>query len=290
MKRALLLGANSLLASRFLPFVQKQRELSLVTVARRSGWDHQIDPTDPRALAATLAETKPDFVLNFIGAADVDQCEADPTWARQGNVAVNRALRTALDAHPIPVVFISTDAVYDGPGANRENQPNPRNTYAETKLEGERALEGIPHIILRTNFFGRSRTSKMTTSDWWIQACRERKFVHVIEDSTFSAVHMETLSAGILQALRNPRTGIYNFGTNDVVKKMDFLFRLGEKLRLPLPPHDLRPANELPGRARRGVGLGMDSGLFARTFDFEPPSMEEEIEKTVQDDSRSDRS
>ena len=80
-----------------------------------------------------------DLVLHAAAWTDVDGAEADPAGAEAVNVAGTRNV-VALGA---PVVYYSTDYVFDG--TKREpyvesDEPRPQSVYGRTKLEGEREV------------------------------------------------------------------------------------------------------------------------------------------------------
>ena len=98
----------------------------------------------PEADARTRAEldvTRPfsadaDLVLHAAAWTDVDGAESDPAGAELVNVAGTRNVA----ALSVPVVYFSTDYVFDG--IKREpylesDEPGPVSVYGRTKLEGE---------------------------------------------------------------------------------------------------------------------------------------------------------
>src|SRR6185503_10854840 len=89
-------------------------------------------------------------------------CERNPAVARLNNVEVTRVL-TELAAD-IPLLFFSTDMVFDGSKGNytEADAPNPLTVYAETKFAAERiALANPKHTVIRTSL-NAGRTSHGT--------------------------------------------------------------------------------------------------------------------------------
>ena len=80
-----------------------------------------------------------DLVLHAAAWTDVDGAEADPQGARLVNVGGTRNV-AALGA---PVVYYSTDYVFDGSSASRTSSRtsrSPLSVYGRTKLDGEREV------------------------------------------------------------------------------------------------------------------------------------------------------
>lgn len=112
---------------------------------------------DPDALSRTFAKATPDVVIHAAAWTDVDGCESDPAKARSINSS--GALNVAQEASKgdIPLVFISTDFVFDG---NKDkpyiesDECQPLGVYAASKYGGEKAIERTlkDYAILRTSW------------------------------------------------------------------------------------------------------------------------------------------
>ena len=80
------------------------------------------------------------LVLHAAAWTDVDGAEADPEGAARVNVQGTRSV-VALGA---PVVYFSTDYVFDGSKAEpyvESDEPRPLSVYGRSKLEGEREVQ-----------------------------------------------------------------------------------------------------------------------------------------------------
>ena len=141
-----------------------------VEVARAAGYPGrarplmraEIDLADFRAVERLFARESPTGVIHCAARSRSPACQADPAGARLQNVEVTR--RLAELAAEVPMVFLSTDLVFDGrrDGANggyrEDDAVNPLSVYAETKVEAEAWVRRNPrHAIVRTSLnFGRS--------------------------------------------------------------------------------------------------------------------------------------
>jgi dTDP-4-dehydrorhamnose reductase len=104
---------------------------------------------------------RPDLVLHAAAWTDVDGAEADPQGAARVNVEGTRNV-AALGA---PVVYFSTDYVFDGRKAGpyvESDEPGPISEYGGTKLAGEREVrEGW--IVRSSWLFGWTGTNFVRT-------------------------------------------------------------------------------------------------------------------------------
>jgi dTDP-4-dehydrorhamnose reductase len=120
----------------------------------------ELDVTDQRAVAAAVADCKPDVVANCAAWTAVDDAEAHETEALavNGTGAGNLATVIASGAAPAGcrLVHLSTDYVFSGDASRpyaEDADPGPRTAYGRTKLAGERAVhEALPQAgyVVRT--------------------------------------------------------------------------------------------------------------------------------------------
>jgi len=121
-----------------------------VTAADRS----VIDITDARAVAALLADVRPDVVINAAAYTAVDACETDVDGATAVNATAVGNLRSACDAVEAHLVQVSTDYVFDGTLDRpyvETDATNPQSVYGRTKLAGEIAA-GDAAAVVRTSW------------------------------------------------------------------------------------------------------------------------------------------
>jgi len=116
------------------------------TAATREQWDVRFPP--PPELV-----TECDLLLHAAAWTDVDGAEDDP----QGAAAVNVGGAQQAAAVGAPLVYFSTDYVFDG--AKREpylesDAPRPLGAYGRTKLFGEAAAGNQAWIVRSSWLFG----------------------------------------------------------------------------------------------------------------------------------------
>ncbi len=107
-----------------------------------------------RRAHALLSAAQPSHVFLSAGMTWVDGCERDEEAAIQVNAKAPAMLARAAADAGIPLVFFSSDYVFDGESGPYDETacPNPVNVYGRTKLAGEQGvLEASPmHLVLRT--------------------------------------------------------------------------------------------------------------------------------------------
>jgi len=115
----------------------------------------ELDLTDVRAVREHFQRDKPGLLIHCAGLTKTSLCQQEPALAWKLNVEV--AARLAELAADMPLIFFSTDLVFDGRKGNYDetDSPNPMNVYAETKVAAERiVLANTRHTVIRTSLNG----------------------------------------------------------------------------------------------------------------------------------------
>ena len=115
----------------------------------------QLDLLDAAAVRREFQSDLPQLVIHCAAVSVVGDAQKNPDLAWRTNVEVTR--RLAELASEIPLVFFSTDLVFDGRKGNySEMDPvNPLHVYGETKVAAEEiVLKNPRHLVVRTSLNG----------------------------------------------------------------------------------------------------------------------------------------
>jgi len=120
-----------------------------------------LDISDDAAVAAAMARAQPQAIINCAAYNDVDGAEDHPVEALNANAFAVRALARAAAEHGAAFVHYSTDFVFDGTASEpytETDSPNPRGTYAASKLLGEWFAADAPraYVLRVESLFGRA--------------------------------------------------------------------------------------------------------------------------------------
>jgi dTDP-4-dehydrorhamnose reductase len=134
---------------------------------------------------------RPELVLHAAAWTDVDGAEADAAGAAVVNVAGTDNV-VALGA---PVVYFSTDYVFDG--AKREpylesDEPRPLSVYGRTKLDGEHEIRA-GWVVRSSWLFGPTGHNFVRTM---LRLGSEREEVSVVDDQRGSPTYVGHLADG----------------------------------------------------------------------------------------------
>jgi dTDP-4-dehydrorhamnose reductase len=291
--RIFVTGASGILGSYLAPFLAGAGH-EVYAFSRQGKCSLEGCTTGTGSLAHALHWFQPEVAINLAALTDVDACERNSIAAIQGNVTPVRLL-TAQIQRSVPdcrLLQISTDQVYEviDPGLNFadniEQRPNPVNIYGYTKLLGEyAAMEVNNWTVIRTNFFGRSRASRKSFTDWLFASALESAPLNLWNNVFFSPLSMATLAKGIAVVLDRPINGVFNLGSRAGASKYDFakmfLSGAGFSLTTTKEVGYSRDTSEL--FAKRPHEMRMNVTKFERAFDIQLPSLESEIDSTIRE-------
>ncbi|HUH96497.1 MAG TPA: SDR family oxidoreductase [Anaerolineales bacterium] len=195
------------------------------------------DLLDPDAAYHLVSRSKPEAVIHCAALANLDACEADPDLAYQMNADLPARLADACARRKIRLIHISTDAVFDGQkdGAYSEGDPpNPQGVYAQTKLEGERAVLQVNPmaIVARVNFYGWSLSGKRSLAEFFINNLSTGKNVNGFTDVLFCPMLVNHLSDVLLSMLERGLRGLYHVVGPQAMSKYQFGVEIARRFGL----------------------------------------------------------
>jgi len=276
--RVLVTGATGLLG----PYLADAFAVgATVVTTSRHGGDLPGDLTSAAEARRILTDADPTVVVHAAALTDVDRCEHDQGEADAVNRAAVDHLASALAADRVLVV-VSTDQVYpDRPGPHREGTEAPVNVYGRSKLAGERAAGRHPGaLVLRTNFFGPSRSpGRESLSDWVAVRMAAGDAITLFEDVWFNPLHAATLAALAAAAVGAGLRGVFNVGSRVGCTKETFGLAVARHLGLPTDRARTGRSDDEPSRAPRPHDLRMDVRRFEEALGVALPDTRHEVER-----------
>jgi dTDP-4-dehydrorhamnose reductase len=149
----------------------------------------------------------------FAAIARIATCDGDPQGSAFVNVRQTVALADRLLARGIPVLFLSTNQVFDGsvPHVTAEAPVNPTTEYGRQKARTEawfreRMEQGARAAILR---LAKVVSLDMPLVHGWVNAMRAGQPVQAFRDMTMAPAETEMVSASIAALLKDRAHGIF---------------------------------------------------------------------------------
>lgn len=270
--RVLVTGCGGLLAGHIVQYFEKANKGDVLGVSRA---DYDLNS---RIDVKKMLQFSPDVVIHCAAETDVDFCEREPIKAMAANRDTTANIVSLLN-RASKFVYISTDMVYpDILGPHAEQDAGPINMYGKSKFAGESCARVNPHhLILRTNFFGSSKTpGRFSFSDWVIKSLTDGGTPLFFNDVFWTPLHMDTLSAWVAELVDRDLVGTYNLGSTTVMSKAAFAGAVAEHCGLleQFNKAFIGPSSYL---TRRPKDLSLDSSKIDPNKIL--PTLESEIKK-----------
>jgi dTDP-4-dehydrorhamnose reductase len=192
---------------------------------------------DRHVFIPALDHFRPDCVINCAALTNLEECEKYPGQAKILNINLARDLAEDCKKRNVKLIHLSTDAVFDGTknGAYKEeDEPNPQSIYAQTKLDGEKAVQdAYPQaIIARVNFFGWSLSGHRSLAEFFFNNLSEGKKVNGFTDVIFCPLWATDLSRILLTMLEKNLSGLYHVIGSQAIDKYRFGLELARRFGL----------------------------------------------------------
>lgn len=211
------------------------------------------DITKADAIRAALARIQPEVVVHPAGIPDLDICEADPAKAYVVNVHGTRHVAEAAAELGAAVVYISTDAVFDGKKQSPylESDPAvPPTVYGRTKLRGEEIVRALPrHWVFRVSvLFGPGKTNFVEKG---LRKISAGETYQVASDQLGCATYVPDAARKIVEVVEARLYGLYHLSNQGACSRLELARRAAELAGLDPATVIGIPSEQMGRRARR---------------------------------------
>ena len=186
----------------------------------------QADLSDESTAREIVRSFKPRWIVHCAALTDVDRCEEFPQEAMRINANMPRILAREARHVGASMVYIGTDAIFDGQRGNysEEDPPSPINAYAESKLAGENAVqeELRDALIVRTNIYGWNAQNKLSLAEWVLSRLDAGVPVPGFRDVMFTPVLVNDFIKIILEMMKHSLKGVYHVAGAESCSKYVF--------------------------------------------------------------------
>jgi dTDP-4-dehydrorhamnose reductase len=195
------------------------------------------DVLDFSKLDEIFASEKPEAVINCAALANLEDCEDNPSLAKQLNVDFPRQLARICKEKNIPLVHISTDAVFDGEKDDfytEDDTPNPLSVYAKTKLDGEQTVltENPEALVARVNFYGWSLNGRRSLAEFFVNNLLNNKSMSGFTDVLFCPMLVNDTARLLIKMLQKNLHGLYHVVGPHALSKYQFGVEIARKFHL----------------------------------------------------------
>tara|TARA_Y100000389_G_scaffold166012_1_gene170470 strand:- start:30486 stop:31328 length:843 start_codon:yes stop_codon:yes gene_type:complete len=235
--RAVIFGGTGLLGSSILDDLQKKGCQCFISSQKKKS-DFKSNLQSEKKILKFLKKINPNIIINCSGETNVDLCNESFKTAFSSNVLTVRNIVSAIKKTKKKIYFmhISTDHVYNNKKASNEENVKISNYYGASKYLGEIEAQKLKNsVILRTNFYGKSKANKrLSYSDYLIYNLSKKKNINIPVNVYFNPIHIDYLNQIILKLILFKINGVFNIGSKDVISKYNFAKKVAMKYKLNL--------------------------------------------------------
>lgn len=232
MLKILIFGGSGLIGSRI-------RELLWVKYQIIAPSHLQVDITEKKQVERIIEESKPDYIIYAAGLTSVDKAEQHPRLAYSLNVQSPALIAKVAAKDGIPLLYFSTDAVFDGSKSNEpyieDDKTNPISEYGKSKLLGEQMVMKASDrnciarviIVYSHNFTNRRRFVQVV-----LETLKKGENFYGILDQVVSPIYVDDVVSAVDLFIKSKSHGIYHLGAKDYVTNYEFVKKLAQTLNL----------------------------------------------------------
>lgn len=243
----------------------------------------EMDITNVDQVNKVIKEGNYDAVVHCAAWTAVDKAE-DPMLletVRKVNVEGTENIANVCKELDIPMMYFSTDYVFDGQGEtpwNEYSERKPLNVYGQTKYEGELVVEKLKkHFIIRIAWvFGVNGNNFIKTM---LRLGKERGSVSVVYDQIGNPTYTLDLAKLVVDMIQTDKYGTYHAtNSGEFISWYDFaceIFKQAE-LEVEVSPVD---SNSFPAAAKRPNNSRMNQSELDKNGFSRLPSWQDALNR-----------
>lgn len=284
MAKFLITGANGQVGYCLTQQLQGKAEILAVD---RDG----LDITDREAVFRTVADFRPDVIINAAAHTAVDRAETEIELSEAININGAKYLAEAAAEIDALILHISTDYVFNGQGDKpySETDPvDPQGVYGKSKQVGEIAVQNAnpKSVILRTSWvFGEHGNNFVKTM---LRLGKERDSLGVVADQFGSPTYAGDIATALIEianqilAGKQDAFGIYHFSGQPYTSWHGFAETIFEqavlqKILEKAPLVNAIATSDYPTPAKRPANSRLDLSKIQQTFGIKPSNWQKAL-------------
>ncbi len=225
-------------------------------------------------------EIKPDAVLHLAACSNPNYCESNPEVSYIANVQVSMTIASICKKKSKPLLFSSTDLVFDGTQApySESAKAMPISVYGLHKLKTEQELLKLnPSICIARLpvMFGLPKWGN-SFMNAWIKNLKAKKKIYAFTDEFRTKVSGTTAVEGMLLLLNKKVNGIWHLGGQESISRYDFAVLMAQVFDLPPALIVASKQADVQMAAARPSNVSLDS-TKAYKLGYNPRPLEQEL-------------
>ena len=225
-----------------------------------------MDITDAEQVRTVITQYGPDAVIHCAAYTAVDAAEDNVELCRKINVDGTRHIAEVCKDMNIPMMYFSTDYVFDGQGESfrkEDDEKAPLNVYGQSKYDGELAVQELieKHFILRISWvFGINGNNFIKTM---LRVGPQRGELGVVADQIGSPTYTYDLAKLVIDMIQTDKYGAYHVTNDGLCSWYEFACEIFKQAGLDVKVNPLTTA-EYPVKATRPFNSRLSKDKLVR--------------------------
>ena len=221
----------------------------------------EMDVTDAKMVEKVITDAKVDVVMHGAAYTAVDAAEDNEEQCRLVNANGTENIAAVCKKLDIPMVYISTDYVFDGQGTRPwepEDERHPLNVYGQTKYEGELAVQKYleKYFIVRIAWVvGINGNNFIKTM---LRLSKTHDTLTVINDQIGSPTYTYDLARLLVDMMETDKYGIYHATNEGLCSWYEFAVEIFRQAGVPMNVIPVTSAEYKAAKAKRPFNSRMN--------------------------------
>ena len=215
----------------------------------------EMDITNQEQVNTVIKSGNYDAVVHCAAWTAVDKAEEQELYDTviKVNATGTKYIADVCEELDIPMMYFSTDYVFDGDGTtswNEYDERHPLNVYGLSKAQGEEFVEKLKkHFIIRIAWvFGKNGNNFIKTM---LRLGKERGAVSVVNDQIGNPTYTYDLSKLVVDMIQTDKYGKYHAtNSGDFISWYDFACEIFKQAGMDVKVTPL-DSNQFPAKAKR---------------------------------------
>ena len=206
-----------------------------------------------------IMNLKPEAIIHCAAYTAVDQAEDEVEICYQINAEAVKVMAECAKKLDIPMIYISTDYVFDGTKASEYVEtdiPNPINVYGASKLKGEQYVQQLleKFYIVRISWvFGINGNNFIKTMQ---RLGNEQDQLNIIHDQVGSPTYTAHLAPLLVDMIETDQYGIYHATNEEYCSWYEFADEIFKQSQLDVTLHPIT-TDQYKTKAKRPLNSQM---------------------------------
>lgn len=232
MLKVLIFGGSGLIGSRIRQLLQTKYQIIAPSHL-------EVDVGNKKQIEQIIKTSKPNYIIYASGLTNPDQAEQSHKLAHLLNTSAPSLIATIAASLNIPILYFSTDAVFDGYKSNKpyleDDKTNPLSEYGKSKLLGEQLVMSaskrncIARVIM---VYSHSATKRKRFVQIVIEALKKGDKFSGVVDQVINPVYVDDVVWGVNLLIESKSFGIYHLGATDYITNYEFVKKIATTFNL----------------------------------------------------------